>query len=222
MHYGRLNRGMQVPSLSHFFPEPPLIIKSTLDGPCSDFDDTPDASPTVLHSNPNHRHIDSNPSEEYLGEPVPIYFGEGLDEDSQAPEIEESLRHLEDRQLTSVEPTEEINVGTENEPRTLKIGTGLDPTQRARMIDFLTRYQEVFAWFYADMLGLDPSIVKHFLPLDTEKFPPKRQQLRRQRASLLLRIKEEVVKQINAGFLEVCNYSEWVANIVPVEKKDRR
>ncbi|PKI59055.1 hypothetical protein CRG98_020543 [Punica granatum] len=46
--------------------------------------------------------------------------------------------------------------------------------------------------------------------------------LRRQRASLLLRIKEELVKHINAGFLEVCNYSEWVANIVPVEKKDGR
>ncbi|PKI52280.1 hypothetical protein CRG98_027322 [Punica granatum] len=46
--------------------------------------------------------------------------------------------------------------------------------------------------------------------------------LRRQWASLLLRIKEEVVKQINAGFLEVCNYSEWVANIVPMEKKDGR
>ncbi|PKI75847.1 hypothetical protein CRG98_003762 [Punica granatum] len=72
------------------------------------------------------------------------------------------------------------------------------------------------------MPGLDPSIVKHFLLLDTEKFPPKRQQLRRQRAGLLLRIKEEVVKQINAGFLDVCNYSEWVANIVPVEKKDGR
>ncbi|PKI59973.1 hypothetical protein CRG98_019640 [Punica granatum] len=72
------------------------------------------------------------------------------------------------------------------------------------------------------MPGLDPSIVEHFLPLDTKKFPPKRQQLRRQRASLLLRIKEEVVKQINAGFLEVCTYSEWVANIVPVEKKDGR
>ncbi|PKI58384.1 hypothetical protein CRG98_021202 [Punica granatum] len=72
------------------------------------------------------------------------------------------------------------------------------------------------------MPGLDPSIVEHFLPLDTEKFQPKRQQLRRQRASLLLRMKEEVVKQINAGFLEVCNYSEWVANIVPVEKKDGR
>ncbi|PKI37274.1 hypothetical protein CRG98_042337 [Punica granatum] len=222
MHYGRLNRGMQVPPLSHFFPQPLLIIRSTLDGPSSDPDNTPDASPTVFHSNPNHRHVDSNPSEECLGQPRPVYFGEGLDEDSQVPEIEESLHHLEDRQLISVEPTEEINVGTEDEPCTLKIGTGLDLTQRARMIDFLTRYQEVFAWSYADMPDLDPSIVKHFLPLDTEKFPPKRQQLRRQRASLLLLIKEEVVKQINASFLEVCNYSEWVANIVLVEKKDGR
>ncbi|PKI70883.1 hypothetical protein CRG98_008774 [Punica granatum] len=88
------------------------------------------------------------------------------------------------------------------------------------MIDFLTEYQEVFAWSYANMPGLDPSIIKHFLPLDTERFPPKRQHLRRQRADLLLRIKEEVIKQVDVGFLEVCNYSEWVANIVPVEKKN--
>ncbi|PKI53316.1 hypothetical protein CRG98_026293 [Punica granatum] len=111
-----------------------------------------------LHSNPNLRRVDSNPSEACLGEPGPIYFGEGLDEDSLALEIEESLRRLEDRQLTSLEPTEEINVGTKEEPRVLKIGTSLDPTQRVRMIDFLTKYQEVFAWSYADMPGLDPSI----------------------------------------------------------------
>ncbi|XP_031391489.1 uncharacterized protein LOC116203736 [Punica granatum] len=92
------------------------------------------------------------PFEERLEEPRPIYFGEGLDEDGRVPEIEESLRHLEDRQLTSVEPTEEINVGTEEESRTLKIGTSLDPIQRARMIDFLKEYQEVFAWSYTDML----------------------------------------------------------------------
>ncbi|PKI42350.1 hypothetical protein CRG98_037269 [Punica granatum] len=72
------------------------------------------------------------------------------------------------------------------------------------------------------MPGLDPSIVKHFLSLDTEKFPPKRQHLRRQQADFLLRIKEEVVKQIDARFMEVCNYSEWVANIVPVEKKNNK
>ncbi|OWM90277.1 hypothetical protein CDL15_Pgr005267 [Punica granatum] len=46
-HYGRLNRGIPVPPLSHFFPGPPLIIGSTSDGPSSDFDDTTDALPTV-------------------------------------------------------------------------------------------------------------------------------------------------------------------------------
>ncbi|PKI51799.1 hypothetical protein CRG98_027847 [Punica granatum] len=174
----------------------------------------------VLQSNPNHECNDSNSSETHLGKSLPIYFGEGLDEDGHVPEIEESLHRLENHQLTSVEPTEEINTNTTEEPRTLRIGTGLEPTQRSWMIDFLIEYQEVFAWSYADMSGLDPSIVKHFLPLDTERSSPKRQHLRRQRADLLLRIKEKVIKQVDAGFLEICNYSEWVANIVPVQKKN--
>ena len=36
----------------------------------------------------------------------------------------------------------------------------------------------------------------------------------------MLKIKEEVQKQFDAGFLKVVKYSEWVANIVPVPKKD--
>jgi len=35
-----------------------------------------------------------------------------------------------------------------------------------------------------------------------------------------LKIKEEVKKQFDAGFLVVAQYLEWVANIVPVPKKD--
>ena len=35
-----------------------------------------------------------------------------------------------------------------------------------------------------------------------------------------LKIKEEVKKQFDAGFLAVAQYPEWVANIVPVPKKD--
>ena len=37
---------------------------------------------------------------------------------------------------------------------------------------------------------------------------------------MLLKIKEEVKKQLDAGFLEMAKYSEWVANIVSVPKKD--
>ena len=37
---------------------------------------------------------------------------------------------------------------------------------------------------------------------------------------MLLKIKEEVKKQFDVGFLEVAKYPEWVANIVLVIKKD--
>ena len=35
-----------------------------------------------------------------------------------------------------------------------------------------------------------------------------------------LKIKEEVKKQYNVGFLRVVNYPEWLANMVLVPKKD--
>ena len=37
---------------------------------------------------------------------------------------------------------------------------------------------------------------------------------------MLLNIEEEVKKQLDAGFLKVVKYPQWVANIVPVPKKD--
>ena len=37
-----------------------------------------------------------------------------------------------------------------------------------------------------------------------------------------IKIKEEVQKQITVGFIKVSKYPEWVANVVPVLKKDGR
>jgi len=37
---------------------------------------------------------------------------------------------------------------------------------------------------------------------------------------MALKIKEEVEKQFNAGFLAIVKYPQWVANVVPVPKKD--
>ena len=69
------------------------------------------------------------------------------------------------------------------------------------------------------MLGLDTDIVVHRLPLREECMPVK-QKLRRVKPEMLLKIKEEVKKQLDARFLEVAKYPQWVANIVPVPKKD--
>ena len=69
------------------------------------------------------------------------------------------------------------------------------------------------------MSGLDTDIVVHRLPL-REECAPIMQKLRRVKPEMLLKIKEKVKKQLDAGFLEVSKYPQWVANIVPVPKKD--
>lgn len=37
---------------------------------------------------------------------------------------------------------------------------------------------------------------------------------------MAMKIKEEMHKHLNAGFLAVSNYPQWIAKIVPVSKKD--
>ncbi|RDX85304.1 hypothetical protein CR513_33524, partial [Mucuna pruriens] len=90
---------------------------------------------------------------------------------------------------------------------------------RQRLVELLREYVDIFAWSYRDMPGLDTTIVEHRLPLVPNAVLV-RQQLRRMKPKVALKIKEEVEKQWNAGFLAVAKYPQWVANIVLVPKKD--
>ena len=47
-----------------------------------------------------------------------------------------------------------------------------------------------------------------------------KQKLCRIRPDWMLKIKEEITRQIDAGFFMVTEYPQWVANVVPVPKKD--
>ena len=49
---------------------------------------------------------------------------------------------------------------------------------------------------------------------------PVKQKLRRTRIECLLKIKEKVTKQSNAGFIKPVHQAKWIANFVPVHKKD--
>lgn len=68
-----------------------------------------------------------------------------------------------------------------------------------------------------DMPGLDTAMVVHHFTLRPECKPVKHK-FRRMKMDVQLKIKEEVKKQLNAGFLTVARYPEWVANRVPVPK----
>ena len=105
------------------------------------------------------------------------------------------------------------------EGKEVKIGTEITAKTKQDLIELLREFKDVFAWSYQDMPGLTTSIMVHRLPIK-ENCKPVQQKLRRMRPDVVLKIKEEVKRQFNAGFLQVVKYSEWVANIVPVLKKD--
>jgi len=112
-----------------------------------------------------------------------------------------------------------INLGEEGEVKQVKIGTTMTEEMQKQLHTLLQEFKDVFAWSYQDMPGLDADIVQHKLPLKPE-CPPIKQKLRRMKPEMTLKIKEEVEKQFNTGFLAVAKYPQWVANIVPVPKKE--
>ncbi|RVW35680.1 Retrovirus-related Pol polyprotein from transposon 297 [Vitis vinifera] len=126
----------------------------------------------------------------------------------------------EDRKVTPISSsTELIDFGAPDQPREIRIGSSLSPDERSRLIDLLRSYLDVFAWSYEDMSGLDPTIVQHHLPILPHARPVK-QKLRRLHPRWSLQVKEEIQKQLSVGFLSVVEYPEWLANVVPVPKKD--
>ncbi|KAK9045151.1 hypothetical protein V6N11_059040 [Hibiscus sabdariffa] len=114
-----------------------------------------------------------------------------------------------------------LNLGTEEERREVKIDITISAVTRQNLIKLLYEYKDVFAWSYQDMPGLNENIAMHRLPIKPE-CKPVQQKLWRLKPEMLLKIKDEVKKQFDAGFLQAVTYSVWAANIVHVPKKDEK
>jgi len=84
---------------------------------------------------------------------------------------------------------------------------------RDKLVTLLQDYQDIFTWSYQDMPGLSSEIVQHKLPLNPECSPIKKK-LRRMKPGMSLKIKEEVKKQFDAGFLVVARYPVSYPNFV--------
>ena len=69
------------------------------------------------------------------------------------------------------------------------------------------------------MPGLSTDMVVHKLPIDPN-FPPIKQKLRKLKIDMSVIIKEEITKQLETKVIQVAQYPSWLANIVPVPKKD--
>ena len=117
------------------------------------------------------------------------------------------------------EPTKEINLGTEDDPQTIIISLNLTLEEEHVLINVLKEYKDVFTWTYEDISGLDSALVKYRLPIKLGAKAIK-QKLRRLHPKMTLQVKEEVDKFHKIKFIKVVLYPQWVANIVPIIKKN--
>ncbi|XP_015165565.1 uncharacterized protein [Solanum tuberosum] len=67
--------------------------------------------------------------------------------------------------------------------------------------------------------GLSVDLVVHKLPTHPD-FPPVQQKRRKFKPDVSEKIKEEIMKQLNANVIQTIRYTTWLANIVHVPKKD--
>ena len=117
------------------------------------------------------------------------------------------------------EETEVVNLGIGGERKKVKVSTCMSANVQEELAALLRDYQDIFTWSYQDMPGWSLDIMQHRLPLNPECSSVK-QKLRRMKPEMSLKMKEEVKKQFDTGFLSVAQSLEWVANIILIPKKD--
>ncbi|KAI5443874.1 hypothetical protein KIW84_012498 [Lathyrus oleraceus] len=121
--------------------------------------------------------------------------------------------------MVAQDPLEEINLGVGAENRPTYISAKMDPQFKVEIVQLLKEFKDYFAWDYDEMPGLDRSLVEMQLPIMEGKKPVK-QTPRRFAPEILSKIKEEVERLLKCKFIRTTRYVDWIANIVPVIKKN--
>jgi hypothetical protein len=121
--------------------------------------------------------------------------------------------------FSSADPLEEIDIGDRITPRPTFVNKNMSLEHKDAIIKFLRDYVDCFACDYCEMSGLSRELVEHQLPIKSG-FKPYKQPAQRFNPIIHDRVKEEVERLLDTGFIRPCRYAEWVSNIVPVVMKN--
>jgi hypothetical protein len=120
--------------------------------------------------------------------------------------------------FTSADPLEEVDIGDGTVPRPTFVNKSLDPTFKLELIKLLKEFVDCFTWSYNEMPSLSSDLVEHRFPIKPG-FKPYKQPRRNFNPDSYDRVKEEINRLLDAKFIRPCRYTDWISNIVPVEKK---
>ena len=124
---------------------------------------------------------------------------------------------IKEKEEDKVETLETMKLVERETARATRIGTTLSLKIRTRLVQFLKKNLDVFAWSQEDMPGISPKVIQHRLNVDPEKKPVQQ----RQRVFALEQnqaITDEVNKLLSVGFIQEVYYPDWLANVVLVKK----
>jgi len=93
--------------------------------------------------------------------------------------------------------------------RQVTISAALEPEEERELLEFLNKNKDVFAWSASDLRGVSRDIIEHKLDIDP-KIKPKKQKLRKMSDDKVAAVK--VIREVK--------YPIWLANTVPVKKKN--
>ena len=111
-----------------------------------------------------------------------------------------------------------LNLGTLEDPELVKIAKDLGE-YKAKIKDLLLRFKDVFAFTYKDMKGIPPHMCEHKIELQPET-KPIRQMCYTMNPNYAAKVKEEINKYLEAGFIYPVEKTEWLSPIVIVPKKN--
>jgi len=121
--------------------------------------------------------------------------------------------------IQAQDPLEEIDLGDGSVKRPTYVNSKIGPNFKVRLVALLRKYKDCFSWDYNEMKGLSRSMVELKLPIRPDKKPVK-QLPRRFAPQVMPKIKEEIERLLKRKFIRTARYVEWLANIVPVLKKN--
>jgi hypothetical protein len=107
----------------------------------------------------------------------------------------------------SVDPLEEINIGDRITTRPTFVNKNMYLEYKDTIIKFLRDYINCFTWNYREMPDLSRELVEHRLPIKSG-FRPYKQLARMFNLIIHDRVKEEVERLLDTGFIEPCRYVE--------------
>ena len=122
-------------------------------------------------------------------------------------EFENEINKQLEKKIEPMEPNfETLNLGNDESPCLIKISSTLTEKERKDLKKLLTEFQEVFVWSYEYMLDINPEMAQHHIDTHAHMVLVK-QNLRRTRTEWLLKIKEEVTKQLKVELHQTCTSS---------------